>query len=269
MIDSHCHLNFHAFEKDVDAVIQEATSAGITKIINAGTQIGSSQWAVDLAKKYEQLYAVVAIHPHHADKLQANWLEALEKIAMQPKVIGIGECGLDYYNYKSNGIVDPKLQKEVFIQQLELAHKLHLPLQIHSRDEGARKDILEILKTHKHLLQSVPGMFHCMAGSLESLKTVLNLGFFVGFDGNITYGGVAPGEPLDLIELVQYAPLEQMVIETDSPYLTPKPHRGKRNEPRYAIITAQFIAQKKGISFEEVVAQTDKNVYTIFSKLKV
>jgi len=269
VIDSHCHLNFHAFAQDVDAVIHEAKESGITKIINTGTQISSSRWAVELADKYEELYAVIGIHPHHADKVQATWLEELETLARHPKVVGIGECGLDYYHYQSNGIVEPKLQKEIFIQQLALAHRLKLPLQLHSRDEAARKEMREILKTHKHLLPSVPGMFHCMAGSLESLKDVLSMGFFVGFDGNTTYGGIPPGEPLDLRELVRYAPLERIVIETDSPYLSPKPHRGKRNEPKYAIITAQFIAQIKGISVEKLVAQTDKNVYTIFRKLNV
>jgi TatD DNase family protein len=269
MIDSHCHLNFQAFEQDIDEVIKNAHASGITKIINTGTQISSSKWAVELATQYPNLYAVIGIHPHHADKLgDKNWLEELEMLAQHKKVIGIGECGLDYYNYKSNGIVNPSLQKIVFIQQLELAHKLKLPLQIHSRDEKARKEIIEILKTHRDLLQDVPGMFHCMAGSLESLKEILELGFYLGFDGNIMYGGIPPGETLDLIELVKYAPTDRIVIETDSPYLTPNPHRGKRNEPKYAIITAQFIAQLKGISFDELVAQTDKNVYTIFNKLK-
>jgi len=268
MIDSHCHLNFHAFANDYDDVIKRAQKAGVHTIINTGTQISSSQWAVDLAKKYENLYAVVGIHPHHADKPQNNWLAELEQVASHPKVIGIGEIGLDYYNYQSNGIVDPKLQREIFIKQLELAYKLKLPLQVHSRDEQARQDIIEILKQKKHLLQKVPGMFHCMAGSLASLKAVLDLGFYVGFDGNSMYDGLPPGEPLALQALLQHAPLDRIVIETDSPYLAPLPHRGKRNEPSYAILIARFLAELKHISLEQLVEQTDKNVYTIFRKLK-
>lgn len=268
MIDVHCHLNFHSFETDYDEVIKHAAAAGVHTIINAGTQLSSSKWAVDLAEQYENLYAVVAIHPHHADKVEKNWYEALEKIAKHPKVIGIGECGLDYYNYKSNGIVDPGIQKEIFLKQLLLARSLNLPLQIHSRDEKARRDVIEILKRNKQLLQNVPGMFHCLAGSQESLKEIIDMGFYVGFDGNSTYGGIPPGEVIDLVELIKYAPLDRIVVETDSPYLTPLPHRGERNEPKYAIITGDFIAKIKNIPFEKLVEQTEENVYTLFSKLK-
>lgn len=267
MIDAHCHLNFHAFENDYDEVIKNAQVAGITKIINAGTQVSSSKWAVDLADKYQNLYAVIAVHPHHADKADKTWLEYLEKLAKHPKVVGIGECGLDYYNYKSNGIVDPELQKKVFLGHIALAHKLKLPLQIHSRDEKAREELLDILEAHKKDLPDVPGMFHCIAGSKKTLKRILDLGFFTGFDGNVTYKGASPGEPLEIKELAQYVPIDRIVVETDSPYLTPLPYRGIRNEPKYAIITAQFLAKEKNVSFEKFVEQTDKNVYTIFNNI--
>lgn len=268
MIDAHCHLNFQTFEQDYDQVIKKAEAEGVNAIINAGTQISSSKQAVDLAKKYKNLFAVIGIHPHHADKVEPIWLEELKTLSKHPKVIGIGECGLDYYKYQSNGIVDPSIQKEVFIKHIELAGKLKLPLQIHSRDENARKDALEILTSHKNSLQVVPGMFHCMAGSTESLKKALDLGFYIGFDGNITYNGLPQGEPLDLKELLKYVPLDMIVVETDSPYLVPVPYRGQRNEPKYAIIIARFIAQLKNIPFERVVEQTDSNVCTMFKKLK-
>ncbi len=267
MIDAHCHLNFHAFEQDYDEVIKRSTDSGVHTIINTGTQISSSAWAVDLAEKYENLYAVIGIHPHHADKVESDWLEKLEKIAQHPKVIGIGECGMDFHNYPSNGIVDPEKQKEIFVKQIELAHKLKLPLQVHSRNDKARKEVIDILKTHKHLLQAVPGMFHCMAGSKESLQDALDLGFYVGFDGNSMYEGLPPDEPVHLQELIDYAPLDRIVVETDSPYLTPLPHRGKRNEPANAIIIAQFLADIKKVSLEKLIEQTDKNVYNIFSKI--
>ncbi len=271
MIDAHCHLNFHSFEEDYDAVIAEAKKAGVHTIINTGTQVSSSKWAVDLAEKYERLYAVIGVHPHHADKVttmhpeEQGWIAELEKLAKHPKVIGIGECGIDYYSYQSNGIVNPAIQEAIFIQQLELAHSQKLPLQIHTRTDEARKVTLAILKAHKHLLLDVPGMFHCMAGSLESLYQALDLGFSVGFDGNTTYAGTPPGEPLPLTDLIEKTPLERLVIETDSPYLTPMPDRGKRNTPASAILTARFIARIKNVSFEEIVEQTDKNVYTIFN----
>ncbi|MBI4096368.1 MAG: TatD family hydrolase [Candidatus Levybacteria bacterium] len=262
MIDVHCHLNFHAFAKDTDKVIGNAFAAGVTKIINVGTKIDSSQTAVDLAQKYENLYAIVGIHPHHADKLESNWLEELEELAKKPKVVAIGEIGMDYYSYKSNAIVDPKLQKEVFIKQIQLAHKLNLPLQIHNRQAG--KDIVDILLNHKSYLLNPPGMFHCMSGDLDLLKKVLDFGFYVGFDGNITYNGIAKGETTALSELVEYAPCDRIVTETDSPFLTPEPHRGSRNIPSYVIITARKIAEIKKIPFEELADNAIQNAIRLF-----
>jgi TatD DNase family protein len=289
MIDVHCHLQFKAFENDYDEVINKAFNAGITTIINTGTQLSSSRNAVEFADRYEKLYAIVGVHPHHADKIQANpdvveetegaqktsktthvasnfWLEELKKLTQHKKVLAIGEIGLDYFSYKSNGIVEPKLQKEIFIQQIELAHKVGLPLQIHNRLAG--EDVIKILKEHKQLLQTNPGMFHCFAGTKEVLKDALDLGFCIGFDGNSTYKGLAPKETVELSELAKLTPIDRIVIETDAPYLTPIPHRGERNEPKYAILTAQFIASCKGVSYEELVEQTDKNVYTMFTRLK-
>lgn len=308
MIDVHCHLQFKAFENDYDTVTQDAFDAGITTIINTGTQLSSSRKAVEFADKYEKLYAIVGVHPHHADKIQSNpeiierseishsviairqptekqthtnkiatspttprnddkdyWLKELGKLTKHPKVLAIGEIGLDYFSYKSNGIVDKKLQKAIFEAQIVLAHQAKLPLQIHNRLAG--EDIIEILRHHKNLLQSNPGMFHCFAGTEAVHKGALDLGFSIGFDGNSTYKGLAPGETVELSHLAKLTPLDRIVIETDAPYLTPIPHRGTRNEPKYAILTARFIAECKGIAFDKLVEQTDKNVYTIFRKL--
>ncbi len=283
MIDVHCHLNFQAYQHDYDEVIKRATAAGVITIINVGTKLDSSQKAIELAEKYENLYAIVGVHPHHADKTvilgsettpesdsgQArmtnnNWFEQLEIIAKSSKkVVAIGEIGMDNYRYQSNGITDPKLQTEIFTRQIELAHKLKLPLQIHNRHAG--KEIVDILINHKSLLlHHNPGMFHCFAGNIDILQSVLDLGFCVGFDGNITYKGLAPGEDTVLSELAKYAPLDRIVVETDSPFLTPQPHRGKRNEPSYAILVGQKIAEIKGVSFEEVDAQTTRNAKSIF-----
>ncbi len=291
MIDVHCHLQFKAFENDYDAVIKNAFAEGITAIVNTGTQLSSSQKAVEFAEKYDNLFAIIGIHPHHADKIQKHpdvvertedtpsnqtidasprdkdyWLKELKKLTLHPKVIGIGEIGMDYFSYKSNGIVDPKLQKEIFEAQIELAHHSRLPLQIHNRHAG--RNVIEILRHHKKLLLDPPGMFHCFAGDREFLKNTLELGFCIGFDGNITYKGLAPRETVELRELALMTPLDRIVIETDAPYLTPVPYRGQRNIPQHAILTAKFIADLKGISYEKLVEQTDRNVYTIFSKLK-
>jgi TatD DNase family protein len=268
MIDVHTHLQFKAFESDYKDVINSAFNSGITRIINVGTKLDSSEKAVEFAEKYEKLYAIVGVHPHHADKhdLDSDWIEQLEKIATHPKVLALGEIGLDYFSYQSNGIVDPKLQKKVFIDQIKLAHKLELPLQIHNRHAG--EDIIKILEENKHLLQETPGMFHCFAGSKEVLRKALDLGFYIGFDGNITYKGLAPGETVPLPDLALETPLGRIVVETDSPYLAPIPERGKRNEPKNAIITARFIAELKGISYEKFAKQTDENTYRLFKRLK-
>jgi len=267
MIDTHCHLNFHAFKKDYDAVIKDAFDKGVETIINVGTKIDSSQKAVSLANTHKNLYAIVGIHPHHADKhdLSSDWIKQLEHIAQQPKVVAIGEIGLDYFSYKSNDVVDPTLQKEVFEAQIILAHKLRLPLQIHNRHAG--RDILEILKYHKNLLHDPPGMFHCFAGTIEVLKSALDMGFYIGFDGNITYPGIAPGETTTLSELVKTAPLERIISETDSPFLTPIPHRGARNIPSYVIIVGETIAKIKHIPFETVKRQTMENARKIFKAI--
>lgn len=262
MIDVHCHLQFKAFENDYEEIIANAFSNGITVIINTGTQVSSSEKAVEFADKYDKLYAIVGIHPHHADKIEVDWIKKLELLTEHKKVVGIGEIGLDYYSYQSNGITDPKLQTELFESQIELAHKTHLPLQIHNRHAGA--DIVTILHRYKNKLQNPPGMFHCFAGTKEVLKKALDLGFYIGFDGNITYKGLAPGETTTLSELAQYTPIDRIVLETDSPYLTPIPHRGTRNEPKYVPIIAEYIADLKKVDLEQLVEQTDKNVYTVF-----
>src|SRR6185437_9105592 len=234
MIDVHCHLQFKAFEQDYDAVIKDAFEEGVTAIINTGTQLSSSRTAVEFAEKYENLWAIVGVHPHHADKIRQHpevveategpgdvkkepqnvdpeyWLEELEKLTKHPKVLAIGEIGMDYYSYKSNGIVDPKLQKEIFKTQIELAHKAKLPLQIHNRQAG--EDVIAILKENKHLLLANAGMFHCFAGSKEVLKAALDLGFSIGFDGNSTYKGLAPGETVALPDLAKLTPLDRIVI---------------------------------------------------------
>lgn len=263
MIDAHCHLNFKSFSHDYDQVIKDAFAAGVTEIINVGTKVSSSKWAVDLADQYDNLYAIVGVHPHHADKIEDNYLEELKKLTKHPKVVAIGEIGLDYYRYKSNGIVDPQIQKQVFVDQIQLAADVGLPIQIHNRHAG--EDILTILQSNKDLLQEKPGMFHCFAGSTEVLHQALKMGFYIGFDGNITYKGLAPGEKTSLSDLAIATPLERIVIETDSPFLPPEPHRGSRNIPSYVIITAQFIANLKGVSQEKVLDQTTKNAHTIFS----
>lgn len=263
MIDSHCHLNFPEFNKDIEETIKRAKEKGVEKIINVGTSIKHSRQVVELAQKYDELYAIVGVHPHDADSLNDNWIDELEELAKKPKVLAIGEIGLDYFQHEIGRTVDHEVQKNVFKRQIELAIKLKLPLQIHSRH--AANDILEILDIYKKDFLNPPGVFHCFAGDTDYLKSVLNLGFYVGFDGNITYKGLAPGENTSLRELADKCPIERILTETDSPFLTPIPYRGGRNEPSYVIIVAETIAKIKGLSFDDVNKITTDNIKKLFN----
>ena len=265
MVDAHCHLNFKVFEKDLNEVIKEAKSSGVDTIVIVGADLDSSRKGVEIAKNHENIYASVGIHPHHADKFKEGWMVDLEQLAKHKKVISIGECGLDYYNYKSNGITDPVLQKKLFIQQIELVYRLKLPLQIHNRH--AEKDIADILLNHKSNLLNPPGMIHCFSGSREFLKNILELGFYIGFDGNITYEGIAAGETTDLKDLVKLTPVDRIITETDSPYLSPVPLRGLRNEPKNVIIIGEFIASLKNIDKLEFWKIVNKNFRNVFKKI--
>ncbi len=270
MVDVHCHLNLHAFDEDYDEVAKRAFEAGVRVTVNTGTSIPSSRKAVELAQKYEKMYAIVGVHPHHADKadvefegeLQKDWFENLRKIAQSDKVIGIGETGLDYHTYKSNGIVDKPLQEDAFRKQIELSIELKLPLQIHNRLAG--EDVVRILLEYKHKFQDPPGMFHCFAGTQEVLKSALGLGFYIGFDGNVTYKGIAPGESVALPELAKNVPLDRILAETDSPFLTPIPLRGQRNEPANVIIVGEYLANLLGVGFSEFQQATYSNFKKLF-----
>jgi TatD DNase family protein len=265
MIDTHCHLNLKGYENDLEEVMQRAKNVGVNKIINVGTSLKTSRKAIDLSKKYEGLYASIGIHPHHADKLEENWENKLVNLAKEEKVVSIGETGMDYFRYKSNGITNPNTQEELFVKQIKIANKLKLPLQIHNRQAG--DDILKVLNKYRDFLLEIPGVFHCFSGDLKFLEKVLKLNFYIGFDGNITYKGIAKGETTALPDLVKETPLDRIITETDAPFLTPLPHRGSRNEPSYVIIVASFIAQIKGISKDKVIEKTTENAHTLFSKL--
>lgn len=272
MVDVHCHLNFHSFEKDCDQVIKDAVEAGVTTIVNTGTSIPSSRKAVEFAQQYENLYAIVGIHPHHADKsdvkfegeLHPNWLEELEKLARTPKVIGIGEVGMDYWNYRTNGMVPKDLQENAFRKQIELSIELGLPLQIHNR--LAWDDTLGIILEYKSQLQNPPGMFHCFSGNIEFARKVLDAGFYLGFDGNITYKGIPPGEDTALPDLVKYAPMDRILTETDSPFLSPQSLRGSRNTPKNVIIVAEAISSLKNIPLGKVESAVENNFKKVFGR---
>lgn len=261
-IDTHCHLNFKAFKKDLNEVINRANNAGVEKIIIPGAKLDSSQRAVEITQEYTNCFAAVGIHPHHVEeyihKGSQKTQEDLKKLSKNNKVVAIGEIGLDYHQYKDYPSISDetkKLQKELFELQLDIAIQGNLPVIIHCRE--AQNDIIETIKQVKS--KNLRGVFHCFDGSSEYLNNVLALGFFVGFDGNSTYPQNA-----HLRDLVQKTPLNRLLLETDAPYLTPVPHRHTRNEPAYLTLMASCVSEIKQKSIEEIALQTTQNANFLF-----
>lgn len=250
LFDSHAHLDDEKFADDREAVIARAKENGVTHIINIGADMESSARSVALASQHESIYAAVGVHPHEAEKVVAADYDQLAEWTRLDKVVAIGEIGLDYYYDLS-----PRdLQKEVFIRQLDVARQMHMPIVIHDRD--AHGDTMAILKREG---KGLIGVVHCFAGSLEMANELIKMGWYIGCDGPVTFKNAAK-----LPEIMTKIPLERLLIETDSPYLTPVPLRGKRNEPAYVRFVAEHIAALRGISGEELAKVTTKNVCDLF-----
>jgi len=255
-IDTHAHLNFKAFDKDLKEIITLAEKVGVKKIIIPGAKIDSGKKAIEIANIFPNCYATIGIHPHHIHSIKLNEIKK-ELIALigDKGVIGLGEIGLDYHHYKGYPSVskeDKKLQKEVFINQLEIALAKNLPVIIHCRE--AFDDLIEIISTLE-----IAGVFHCFTGEKLHLKKILEFGFYVGFDGNITYP-----ENDFLRDLVKFTPIERILLETDSPYLAPLPFRDKRNNPSNLVIIAKMIAKLKSLTIEEIEKNTYHNAIKLF-----
>lgn len=265
LIDTHCHLNFKAFNKDLPKVIKRAKDANVEKIIIPGTKLDSSKQAIKIAQEYPSCFAAVGIHPHHMNEFIEKGIEVVKKeltqLTTQPKVVALGEIGLDYYQYKNYPPIsetDKKKQKELLITQIKIAQKKNLPVIIHC--QKAHDDLLDLLDNYiKTSKKSLSGVFHCFAGNKSHLNKVLNLGFFVGFDGNITYP-----ENKHLRKLIRLIPLNRLLLETDAPFLTPIPHRSKRNEPLYLPFIALKIAEIKKETLERVAEITSSNATKLF-----
>jgi len=273
-IDTHCHLNFKVFENDWLEVVKKAQKAGVEKIIVPGTDLESSKKAVEIAESADGVYATVGFHPHHTKGLKDinnNIKKELKNLAKSKKVVGIGECGLDYYVYKKTKYDKAEitlklknLQKQLFGMQIQLAKELNLPIIIHNREAG--EDILDVINHFSKDDNKVPrGVFHCISGSKEYLERVLGLGFYVGVDGNVTYSK-------NVKKLAKKVSLDRLLLETDSPFLTPEPIRsgvknrgGKlRNEPISVKIVADYLTKLKNVSLDEIVSLTTKNAEVLF-----
>lgn len=255
LFDSHAHLDSNYFADDRDTLLAQLEK-DLDGIVNPGCDEASSRFAVELAEKYAFVYAAVGWHPSDLKGIKNDsYLEQLALWAAHPKVVAIGEIGLDYY-WKEN---EPKdVQKRRLLEQIDLAKQFDLPVIIHDRD--AHGDIMEIFTKE---VSGVQAVFHCYSGSLEMAKELVKRGFYLGFGGTSTYKNAAK-----VREVLQYVPDELLLFETDSPYLTPEPHRGKRNHPGYTELVARNAAEVRGTTFEALAAQTTKNVKMLFKKIK-
>lgn len=270
--DVHTHIQFVAFKNDADLVIRRALDAG-TWMVNVGTQRDTSEAAVRMAEQYpEGVYASVGLHPIHTeesyhdtkelgDSTEASGFSSRSELfdadfyrtlAEHPKVVAIGECGLDYYRLSED---TKEKQRTAFLAHIKLAHAVQKPLMIHCRN--AFTDLIETLNSEFKILNSPPGVVHFFSGTVADARSLLDLGFSFSFGGVLTFAR-------DYDEVVKFVPLDRILLETDAPYVTPAPYRGKRNEPAYVIEVAKKISEIKGISFDEVQTAATQGAKKIF-----
>ena len=249
IFDTHAHYDDKAFDEDRDTILPQIHASGVDRIIDPGCDVDSSRKAIELAEKYDFIYAAVGIHPEELSKWTDGSLETIRALAGHEKCVAIGEIGLDYYWDDSR----KEEQKELFARQIELALELEKPVIIHDRE--AHGDSFEIISRYPDLR----GVFHCYSGSAEMAKELLKRGWYLGFDGPVTYKNARK-----TLEVLEICPLERILIETDSPYLSPVPMRGRRNDSRNLRFVAEKIGEIKGMTAGEVIELTNRNAKTLF-----
>ena len=251
VVETHCHLDFPQFEGDLDGVLRRAREAGVFYMITIGTSVESSRKAVELAHRYECVYAAIGVHPHDADKVDDDALAELEELGQDAKVVAVGEVGLDFYRNLS----PRQTQERVFREFIKLAKRLNKPLILHTRD--ATKEVLKILEA-----EGAPqrrGVFHCWASSVKNAKRAVELGFQISFAGNITFKNAE-----QLRQKAAGIGLEHLMLETDAPFLAPEPYRGKRCEPAYVVLVARKLAEIFAVPYDEVARVTTRNAVKLF-----
>jgi TatD DNase family protein len=258
LVDTHAHLDFHQFDADRQAVIERAEAAGVAVIVNVGTDLVSSGRAVSLAEQNEGIFAAVGIHPHDAKRLNGSALAELRNLARYPRVVAVGEIGLDFYRNLS----PQDVQRRAFQAQLAWAAKLGKPVIIHDRE--AHDEVMELLADWAAGLGGSPlagrlGVLHTFSGDLSMAERAIDLGFFISVSGPVTYKNAHR-----LSEIVRSLPLDRLLVETDCPYLTPHPHRGKRNEPAHVGLVAEKVAALRGMAFDELAEATTANAQRLF-----
>jgi TatD DNase family protein len=251
LFDTHAHLNAIQYEEDIVEVIQRAKSENVTHIVVVGFDKDTIKKAMELTDQYDMIYAAVGWHPVDAIDMTDDDLKWIKELASHPKVVAIGEMGLDYYWDKS-----PKdIQKQEFRKQIQLAREVQLPIIIHNRE--ATEDVIKILQEEN--ASEVGGVMHCFTGSLEVAKQCMDMNFYISFGGPVTFKNAKKPK-----EVAAEIPMDRILIETDCPYLTPHPFRGKRNEPSYVKYVAEQIATLKEVSVEEIARKTSDNAMRLF-----
>lgn len=245
LFDTHAHFDDEQFDADRDEVLKSLKSYGVGNIVNIGSSMKTSRTSVALAEKYDFVYAAVGVHPSETGELCEADIDELKRLAANPKVRAIGEIGLDYH-YPDD--VEPSIQKKWFVRQLELAKELNMPVVIHDRE--SKGECLEILKEHK----ISNGVVHCFSGSAETAREILKLGMMISFTGVLTFKNAKKA-----IAACAAVPLDRLMIETDCPYMSPEPHRGRRNFSGYVEFVARKMAEIKGVSYDELVNITERN----------
>lgn len=251
MIDSHCHLEDERFTGEVEQTLARMREAGVDRCILAGSDEETSRRIVRLTEQYEYVYGVVGVHPHEAKFFTPATLDLLETWLVSPRIVGVGEIGLDYYYDHS-----PRdTQREALAAQIDFTYRKGVPAVFHVRD--AHGEFTDMLRARKDSLPQ--GVMHCYTGSLESAKVYLNLGLYISFSGSVTFKNAR-----NLQEVARYVPMDRLLIETDSPYLAPVPMRGKRNEPAYVRYVAEKVAELRGLDVNELADQAARNTQRLF-----
>ncbi|GMQ78777.1 MAG: TatD family hydrolase [Anaerolineae bacterium] len=253
IVDTHCHLDFEWFDDDREQVIERAGAAGVSNIIVPALDLANSRTVLELAGQYESVFGAVGVHPNSSANWEDNWIDAISDLAQQPKCVAIGEIGLDYYRDSS-----PKLVQQTALEaQLHLAWKRNLPVIIHNRDSD--HDLINLLKASPIAGRDHPGVLHSFLTSWEIAEQALDLGFYIGFTGPITYKNSD-----SLRQVIKKVPLDRILVETDAPFLTPQAKRGQRNEPAYVAFIVEELARIKQRPVEEIAAITTGNATALF-----
>ena len=248
IIDAHCHLYYDELASDIDNVIQRAIDAGVSRLVCVGTNVEDSKKCLSITENNDDIFASSGVHPHDAKDVTEGYTDEIYELMEYESMIAIGEIGLDYYRNLS----EPETQKKVFKELMEVAQDLDKPVIIHNRDADA--DTLEIIGNYP----SVQGVAHCFSSTLETAQAFLEMGYYISFSGNITY------KNSHLPEIVKSIPLDRVVVETDSPYLSPEPERGKSNEPSRIVHTLTKLSEIYGLSLEEMAKYTYDNTAELF-----